>query len=163
MCNSLISMCVSCRDWFRKENTCMLFDQIKDLNGYDDIYASEWMTAHAQDDPNKVRIDVRFKFCPSCKDENKPEFKPNVRRLARAAEKATEDCLGTFTFTYTNGKVINSWKKTNFGKIDPDMYVTTDTESADDMDSNSDSDSDTDGDNDDYDDADEIEVMKSNV
>lgn len=144
MCNCMISMCISCRDWLRKESSCTLFDRSKTENNYTSIYEPEWMTEHVKSQPSVMRVDFRFKFCPRCTTKDKPGFRPDVKKVCKSAEKATKDCLGAFVFTYTNGKVINRWVKTEFGKVDPDMYMTTDAETTEDDNDNDDDDDDDD-------------------
>ena len=79
------------------------------------------MLEHVKESPDKFRVDFKFRFCPECKVRDKPDFVPDVKKVSKASEKATRDYLGIFMFTYLNGKVINSWTKTEFGKMDPDL------------------------------------------
>ena len=150
MCNCAIRMCISCTGHTMKTSPCATFDEITKTKNYDDMFDRSWMTEHVKDDPTKVRTNVSFVFCPTCKNLDKPGFKHDVKKVSKAAEKTTCECLGTFTFTYTNGKVINSWIKTDFGKVDPDKYMTTDTEGGEDdsEEEDEDSESDEDGDSD---------------
>lgn len=151
MCNSQFMMCIGCATYHKKESSCIKFDNYQKENGCKDLYDKDWMLEHAGQDPAKVKINFKFKFCPECTTKDKDGFQPDVKKISKAAEKATRMCLGTFTFTYVDGNVINSWTKTDFGKMDPDAYLTTDNEADSDGDSSSDDDEDEDDDDDDDD------------
>lgn len=150
----MISMCISCTNSVRKESPCAHF--IQNESSYEGLYDPNWMTEHMKTQPDRLKVEVRFKFCPNCTTMNKPGFKPDVKKVCKSAEKSTRDCLGTFVFMHPSGRVINSWKKTEFRKMDPDMYMTTDTEATEnDDDDDDDDDSDSDDDEDDEDEDEE--------
>lgn len=131
MCNCAISVCLSCARGVRKESACIDFDEAKKVNNYKDIYEAEWMLEHVKEKPDRLRVDVRFVFCPECKHDDKPGFVPNVKKLSKVAEMITRDCLGQFRFMLPNQKIISQWRKTEFGKTDLDKYMTTDAETDD--------------------------------
>lgn len=148
MCNCNVRVCVSCRDSTKKSSSCPEFDGVKDKNKYKDMFNRNWMIDHVKLQPNKIRVSVDYVFCPTCASKNKAGFKPDVKKVIEASEKATEKCLGTFTFKLPNGTVFNTFSKTEFGKLDPDVYLTTDAEVTD---------NDNEDDSDDSDDSDEEE------
>jgi hypothetical protein len=148
MCNCSVRVCVSCRNVNKKPSSCPEFDRVKEKNKYKDMFNRDWMTGHVNPQPNKIKVAVDYVFCPSCTSKNKAGFKPDVKKVIKASEKATENCLGTFVFKLPNGSVFNTFSKTEFGKLDPDVYLTTDAEVTD---------NDNEDDSDDSDDSDEEE------
>jgi hypothetical protein len=130
MCNFSFMVCISCAEASKKMSACGAFDEAKKTKGYETMESADWMLEHVSEKADRVRVDVRFVFCPKCKNLDKPGFSVDARKVSKAAEKATKRCLGQFRFMLPDGKVLNQWKKTDFGKVDLDKYMTTDTEAT---------------------------------
>lgn len=145
MCKSLTKMCISCASSVRKEKACAKFNEVRETEGYEDIYEEKWMMTHIDHGSNEVEIIIEYTFCPNCQGENKDGFKPNVNKICKRTEKVTSDCLGNFKVYSPKGNLLTSWIKTDFVKLDPDLYLTTDAEVTD---APSDDDDDDDDDND---------------
>jgi hypothetical protein len=98
----------------------MDFDICKDGNGYKNIYDNNWMIEHVQKNLGRLKVDVKFTFCLTCtcKIKDKAKFRPDAKKVSKAVEESTRDCLGNFTVIMPNEDTLTRWIKTQFVEME---------------------------------------------
>lgn len=100
MCNNMIRLCLMCTNFTpNRGDSCPAFTEaMKNGAKYADMYDRVWLIEHMKEKPEKFQTQICLTFCSNCKSRKTPEFRPDITKVAEAAEVATDDLLGLFIF-----------------------------------------------------------------